>query len=138
PADRQAVERLPQQRHPLLSHHVVRAPFAYGGFRSKRRKRYLGGLPRSAGSRSISRPSDRISSIVVSTRIVASIVFGHANHGLLAEAPCDGEPAAPRATATKRRSASASADERCYWPEARTGLVWKIEAAVGPPVTVDS
>jgi hypothetical protein len=32
----------------------------------------------------------RISSIIVSTRIVACIVFDRANRGLLAEAPCDG------------------------------------------------
>ena len=51
----------------------------------------------------------RISSIIVSTRIVSSIIFDRANHGLLVEALAPEEAAASLATGTKKRSASALA-----------------------------
>src|SRR5258708_16178121 len=80
----------------------------------------------------------RISSLIDSTRIVASIVFGRANRGLLAEARCSGEAAASLATGTKRRSASSaeprtrcggrqkhlppSADDRCGMAGSKDGI----------------
>ncbi len=68
-----------------------------------------------------------INSVIVSTRILASIIFGRANRGLLAEAPATEETAASHATGTQRRSASALAAIRRrtvpIGPGARTGLV---------------
>src|SRR5258708_39795227 len=53
----------------------------------------------------------RISSIIVSTRIGASIVFGRANRGLLAGAPCSG---GGRGTACGRNEV-----EECFIAEPR-------------------
>jgi hypothetical protein len=70
----------------------------------------------------------RISSLIDSTRIVASIVFGRANRGLLAEAPCSGGGGCI--------ACDRNAEEECFstcghqptnganWPEARTELAW--------------
>jgi hypothetical protein len=51
--------RYAQGRLPVLAHHVVRALLRMAASGRSGPKRYLGGPLRSAGSRSISRPSDR-------------------------------------------------------------------------------
>ena len=80
----------------------------------------------------------RISSLIDSTRIVASIVFGRANRGLLAEAPCSGGggciacdrneeeecfSAQPRTRCGGRQKhLRPSADERCEMAESKDGI----------------
>ena len=97
-------------------------------------------------SRSVSSIRVRcISSIIVSTRILASIVFGRANRGLLAEAPCAGGGGrtacgrneveecficrTPHSMRGRQKHLRPSADDGAKRPEARTGLVWGKEAA---------
>src|ERR1700730_15657513 len=70
----------------------------------------------------------RISSLIVSTRIVASIVFDRANRGLLAEAPCSGGGGCIACDRNEEEECFSTCGHQptngANWPEARTGLVW--------------
>src|SRR5258708_29733812 len=70
----------------------------------------------------------RISSIIVSTRIVASIIFGRANRGLLAGGPCSGGGGCIACDRNEEKECVSTcghqATNGANWPEARTGLVW--------------
>ena len=67
----------------------------------------------------------RISSLIDSTRIVASIVFDRANRGLLAEAPCSGGGgciACDRNEEEECLHLRPSADERCQLAGSKDGI----------------
>src|SRR5713101_5575129 len=75
----------------------------------------------------------RISSLIDSTRILASIVFGRANRGLLAEAPCSGGGGCIACDRNEEEECFSTCGHQptngANWPEARTGLVWGMEEA---------